>query len=251
MKDELGVKNFYDIYWPKNIPDYRKTEKHISSLLPDKKFYLALDAGCGTGVCSLALSSKADRVVSCDLSIESLKTALYLRNKLDKRNINFANASLLNAPFKDNTFDLILSWGVIHHTANPRQVFSELSRVLKRDGFLIAALYLRTNLTFLHEFLRKICLKIKNKRLKKIFITSIVYLVKISEKLGKKANFRDDNIAIASQVEDWFFVPIKHFFSIEEARKIFESNNLEFELLYEKISRFKSSTNFIARGRKK
>lgn len=39
-----------------------------------------------------------------------------------------------NIPFPDNTFDLVYSWGVIHHSPNTHKAFRELVRVCKPGG---------------------------------------------------------------------------------------------------------------------
>jgi len=39
--------------------------------------------------------------------------------------------------FKDNTFDLITCFGVLHHLPNVSYIFSELSRVLEKGGYLL------------------------------------------------------------------------------------------------------------------
>ncbi len=251
MTKEKDTQNFYDQYWPKNIPDYRKTKEHIDTLLPGGRIGIALDAGSGTGVCSLALASSAERVVSIDLSLECLKTEDSLKKGLLLKNIDLINASLLEVPVKDSSFDLILSWGVIHHSVDPEKVFKELTRVLKKDGYLIVAVYLRTRLSLIHETIRKICISIKSKIFRKCFIRSVALIVRVLEFLGKRTNVRQDNITIDSQVEDWFFVPVKHFYTPNELKEIFEKNNLTFELLCGQTGRLKSSSNIIARGIKK
>ncbi len=47
---EARTREFYDGYWPANVPDFRRTREHIIALLPDGSFERALDAGCGTEV---------------------------------------------------------------------------------------------------------------------------------------------------------------------------------------------------------
>ncbi len=73
-------------------------------------------------------------------------------------------------------------------------------------------------------------------------------IVRWGERLGHTNNVRDDNPLIESQVEDWYFVPEKHFFSIEEMRALFQERGLSFELLCPQTGRFRSSSNFIVRG---
>ena len=45
--------------------------------------------------------------------------------------------------FPNNTFDLVWSWGVIHHSSNTRQVLSEIHRVLRPGGRAIIMVYHR------------------------------------------------------------------------------------------------------------
>lgn len=248
MDREVETKRFYDTYWPVNVPDFKKTRDHVLSLLPSERtFRLALDAGCGTGVCSLALSERAEKVIAVDISTESLKTASTLAKQLKRKNIEFREANLLNLPFPNETFCLVFSWGVIHHTVDPLKALDELVRVLKRGGVLILAVYLRTRLTFIHEAIRKLCLH-SPVFMKRSFIRVVALFVLIAERLGKNTNVRPDNLFIESQVEDWFFVPEKHFFTIKEMEELFNKRGLSFELLCAQTGRFKSSSNFIVRG---
>src|SRR5262245_45517619 len=40
-------------------------------------------------------------------------------------------------PFDDGTFDIVYSWGVIHHSERPEQIAREIHRVLKPGGSFI------------------------------------------------------------------------------------------------------------------
>ena len=46
-----------------------------------------------------------------------------------------------NLPFHDNEFDIVYSWGVLHHTPDTFRAFSEAFRVLKSGGVLKAMIY--------------------------------------------------------------------------------------------------------------
>ena len=52
-------------------------------------------------------------------------------------------------PFPDATFDVVYSWGVIHHSAHPEQIVREIRRVLKPDGLFIGMVYARNSLVAL------------------------------------------------------------------------------------------------------
>jgi ubiquinone/menaquinone biosynthesis C-methylase UbiE len=244
---ELRTRDFYDGYWPANVPDFRRTREHILGLLPERSFGRALDAGCGTGVCSLALAERAHSVVALDLSGGALCTARNLARRLDRPKIAAIQGSLLALPFADGSFDLALSWGVVHHTVDPRRALDELARVLRPGGALILAVYLQTALTPVHEAVRRLCLRLGPGARRRV-IRGVEALVRVGIALGKRHQARDDNPALAAQVEDWYFVPVKHFFTPEAMAALLRERSLSCELVCPQAGRFKSSSNFVVRG---
>jgi 2-polyprenyl-6-hydroxyphenyl methylase/3-demethylubiquinone-9 3-methyltransferase len=238
---------FYDSYWPQNVPDYNRTREHVTAIVPRADFQAALDGGCGTGVCSLALADLARQVVAVDLSRGSLLTAAGLSRSCSRSNVHYCQGSLLDLPLASRSFDLVFSWGVIHHTVDPIRALDELVRVLRPGGTLVLAVYLKTRLTFVHEAIRHVCLRMPPAA-RRAIIASVARLVRFGELLGFRNNVRDDNPLVESQVEDWYFVPVKHFFTIEEMRQLFTERSLTFEVVCEQTGRFRSSSNFIVRG---
>ena len=99
-----------------------------------------LDAGCGSGRYSVALAIHgAAKITAVDVSSTGLETA---RNNAQEFNqIQFQQASVLNLPFPDQSFDLVWCAGVLHHTDNFDKGLSELTRVLKPNGKLFLLVY--------------------------------------------------------------------------------------------------------------
>jgi 2-polyprenyl-6-hydroxyphenyl methylase/3-demethylubiquinone-9 3-methyltransferase len=240
---------FYDQYWPQNVPDYRRTREHVLSLLPDSAIDQALDAGTGTGVCSLALAEHTRIVVGLDISGGSLQVAERLASEIGCENVTFSQGDLQGIPFCDGAFDLVFSWGVVDHTVDPQRTLRELARVLHPGGYLIVAVYLKTWLTPLHELSRFVCLHTPFFP-RHLFIRSIARFIHFLDRNLEMVNLRDDNVSIEAQVEDWFFAPVKHFFSIEEMCQMYTDLGLSFEVLAERTGRFQSSSDFIVRGHK-
>ena len=54
---------------------------------------------------------------------------------------NVVQADLLAPPFRNNSFDIIFSLGVLHHTSNTRTAFSKLVPLLKDNGILAVWVY--------------------------------------------------------------------------------------------------------------
>ena len=55
---------------------------------------------------------------------------------------------------KDNAFDLVYSWGVIHHTPNTEKAYSELVRVAKPGGHIKMMVYNRKSPYCVYKYLR-------------------------------------------------------------------------------------------------
>ena len=90
-----------------------------------------LDAGCGTGWFSKLSCERGAIVTSMDLG-ENL-----LSKVAQKCTSERVVGSILEIPFKDNSFDIIVSSEVIEHVPDPYKAIQELFRVLKPGGTLV------------------------------------------------------------------------------------------------------------------
>ena len=82
-----------------------------------------------------------------DLSISDvnfiLNEAKQFINSNDIKSVHLFRMNIFKLFFEENTFDVIISNGVLHHTYNPKLAFSKLVRVLKPRGIIVIGLYHR------------------------------------------------------------------------------------------------------------
>ena len=101
-----------------------------------------LDAGCGTGISTLALLLSGHRAIGCDISIKMAKQASDTIVNAALPNAEMSEvivADLQNCPFRDGALDGILMLGVLGFTDNPDKVLDEVRRMLKTGGLLVVS----------------------------------------------------------------------------------------------------------------
>lgn len=97
-----------------------------------------LDVGCGTGRWTKYLSSKAGFIEAVDPS-DAIFTADALLGSID--NVRLSKASVETLPFADETFDFVMSIGVLHHIPNTQKALTDCVRKVKRGGYFYVYLY--------------------------------------------------------------------------------------------------------------
>ena len=112
-----------------------------------------LEIGVGLGADHEMYARAGARMSGIDLTeraINHVKQRLhYAASSSDLR---VADAE--NLPFGDSTFDLVYSWGVIHHSPNTAKAAREILRVLKPDCMFRVMIYQRRSLVGLMLWLR-------------------------------------------------------------------------------------------------
>jgi SAM-dependent methyltransferase len=120
----------------------------LMKLLPDglrgKSF---LDIGCGSGLHSLAaLKLGADSVVAIDLDENSVETTRRLLAQfVPQANWKADIVSIFDAsPQTLGTFDIVYSWGVLHHTGDMWRAIERAAALVKPGGSFAIAIYAAT-----------------------------------------------------------------------------------------------------------
>ena len=142
---EINSVEFFDEVAEKKY----KVESHKREFLALEKWEgkTVLELGCGLGTDAIQFAKAGAKVICIDLT----KAAIDLCKK------NFEVHGLQGTFFQGNiesldtilpesyrgSFDLIYSFGVIHHTPNPKKVFEQIPAFLKADGEVRCMLYSR------------------------------------------------------------------------------------------------------------
>lgn len=104
-----------------------------------------LDIGCGSGLFSLAaFRLGADRVLSFDIDPFSVECCRYLREGAgNPEQWEIREGSILDDGFVGGlaAFDVVYSWGVLHHTGRMWDAIRESARLVAPGGYYYIALY--------------------------------------------------------------------------------------------------------------
>jgi ubiquinone/menaquinone biosynthesis C-methylase UbiE len=98
----------------------------------------ALDVGCGTGRWTKYLAGKVGFIEAVDPS-NAIFAADKLLGKIE--NVRLSKASIETLPFADETFDFVMSIGVLHHIPNTRQALIDCVKKVKIGGYFFVYLY--------------------------------------------------------------------------------------------------------------
>lgn len=99
-----------------------------------------LEIGCGSGTDTLHLSNLNESIsfFAFDLGGNVAGLSKMLRNQ---KNTHIFRATALQIPLKNESINMVYSFGVFHHTSNPAKCFEEAYRVLSKKGALFFYVY--------------------------------------------------------------------------------------------------------------
>ena len=111
----------------------------LAAFLP-KNFFdgkTVVDVGCGNGRIGRLIAPMCKEYIGCDLS----ESVYAFPSYLNTNNITLVRASGTNLPLEDESIDVSICWGVLHHMDEPFKGLDELMRVTKPGGEILIFIY--------------------------------------------------------------------------------------------------------------
>jgi len=143
-KKEIGTKEYFDEVEQKKF----FVEPHIKTFtdFPSWSGKKVLEIGCGIGTAAVNFARNGADYTGFELSEESLKLTKQRFNvyDLDGR-FYLGNAEDLSSVIPQQTYDLIYSFGVIHHSPNPKKILSEAAKFMNRHSVLKVMVYAKNS----------------------------------------------------------------------------------------------------------
>lgn len=138
--------------WQQVPPDYydQGTSKNLlqklwhthklaifKELTNGRDYQKILDVGCASGTMTnqISLIFPSSLVFGVDIYKKSL-----IFGKKKYPHIKFIHADAHKLPFRDNWFDLVISYETIEHVLNPQKMLQEVRRVVSKKGLAIVAM---------------------------------------------------------------------------------------------------------------
>ena len=124
--------------------------RSLARLLPDGLAQASfLDIGCGSGLSAVAAARLgAARIEACDIDENSVRTTEQVLAKFApavQRRVRLASVFDLS-PAVDGQFDVVHSWGVLHHTGAMDRAVKAAAALVRPGGLFVVALYNKTAL---------------------------------------------------------------------------------------------------------
>jgi len=221
----LKVKEFYEKF---PFPNYKIDDnKYTISEIGNKNLFskklkkfigskkTILEVGSGTSQLSnyLAIGNN-NQVCAFDTSMSSLKLGKKFATQNKIKNVSFVRGDIFDDIFEENIFDFVLCNGVLHHTKNPSLAFSNISKCLKKEGYILVGLY--NKIGRVRTKFRKILYKIFGRKI-------VMIMDPVLRKIGKSSKDK-----IEAWIRDQYEHPLETAHTFDEVLDWFKKNNIEF-----------------------
>jgi len=202
--------------WYEAVEQHRyRVEPFIHSVAQFTRYngQRVLEVGVGAGTDHLQWGRAGAKCHGVDLTAAAIETT---RRRFDlyglQTELRHIDAEKL--PYPDETFDVVYSWGVIHHSDRPEAILAEVHRVLRPGGKLIGMMYSRRSVLAVKLWIRHALLKGKPWR----SLSNVVW--NHMESIGTKAYTQRELRSLLSAFDEVELIPILTSYDISRLPRL-------------------------------
>ncbi len=118
-----------------------------------------LDIGCGSGLLSLAARKLDSKVHAFDYDLDAVECAKSMRQMHSKdKDFYIERGSILDSDFclSLGKFDIVYSFGVLHHTGNMWEAMANVAKLPKEGGLLYLGIYNKVRMSRIWKRVKKL-----------------------------------------------------------------------------------------------
>ncbi len=130
----------------RELEEFFRLRRHLAVVempLADLRGKTALEIGSGAGAHSALFASHGASVVAADITPERVMATARKLALVANGEGRAYQADAENLPFRDDSFDIVYSNGVLHHSEDTERCIEEVHRLLKPGGRAVIMLYSR------------------------------------------------------------------------------------------------------------
>ena len=132
----------YDCFMRKDAAAY---EQMYELLRPVVRQKTVLELATGTGLIAKHIVRYADHIEATDASQEMIEQA---KQGVKSTKLYFSVQDMFQLPYADQSFDVVIVVNALHIVPEPEKALSEIRRVLKDDGVLVAPTFTHADNAF-------------------------------------------------------------------------------------------------------
>ena len=136
------IAKIYDHFMKKDHKAYKQMYPLIYPVVRHKQ---VLELATGTGLIAKHIVRSADHIEATDASQEMIEQA---KQGVKSTKLHFSVQDMFHLPYADQSFDVVIVVNALHIVLEPEKALSEIRRVLKDDGVLVAPTFTHADNAF-------------------------------------------------------------------------------------------------------
>lgn len=132
----------YDRFMRKDAAAYERLYRLLRPVVRQKT---VLELATGTGLIAKHIVRYADHIEATDASQEMIEQA---KQGVKSTKLYFSVQDMFHLPYADQSFDVVIVVNALHIVSEPKKALSEIRRVLKDDGVLVAPTFTHADNAF-------------------------------------------------------------------------------------------------------